>query len=627
MGTRLSMWWFVLMVLMLLPAKGPAYAQALQFEFGGANNQWAYFQYGQRGALGFFGPYNFDASSTPGVYSSFNGWVGNRDEDVGTLATGSNVGTSSVALTVTPTIGNDWLRLKGRYTIQVYDAGTAEGVYNPMSTGQLTTWSLAVSLPLANVSYGKRMFFNGLGLQYASTRSQEYLVLERRLVVPDMLAGLVARGFLPRSVLSWFNPQAWNRYKAHTCPEGSQDCDTIDPMPDISETDPEPEEKDNAADCSFAGVANYGGWINIGFGLMPWERILPARETQYNWAGKDLSAARGQNLVAYLTYGSADMELGVGLTRVSFHEGPELVRDVTVRVHTPTKETYITEGWAFLKWGNGRFFFNTELDWFNRTLRFQRTADGQVYDAVTATLLPEFYADGSGRSRFAPQYWESWRYMAETGIFLGAAAGRVFYAFMPGQDRRHGILIDRQPFIQENNQAAIDVFDPYSLLFSYQFGAGVNAPAHVAAASVYAAKIDYSLAANLILTGSVMHARRNAHGYGWGYIRPTVPGTDPGVLGTVDYHPRGTFTDPPPAIPNNDLGWEYVAGITWQLLQECVFDARVSYWRPGKWFSYACIDRTVPNWNVPTAANNWGVNPNRDIDGVYGFEIRLAASY
>jgi hypothetical protein len=624
-GSRLSVWWFVLMVLVLPPAVRPAYPQALQFEFGGANNQWAYLQYGQRGSLGFFGPYNLDASTTPGVYSNLNGWVGNRPTDVGILVSGSDAGVSSVALSVVPQLGNDWLRLSGRYTINVYDAGTAEGVFNAMSTGQLTTWAASATFPVATITYGKRVFSNGLGLQFASSRSQEYLVMERQVMVPDLLTRLVARGVLPRGMLSWFNPGAWGRYRETTCPEGSQDCDTVDPIPDTGEPKAADEWQmgDNKMEGSFAGVKSCDGWLTIGLGLMPWKRITDGGAA---WARNDLNYVHSQNLIAYLRYTTSDLEMSVGMTRTTFHEGPELIQDLNIRLHTPTKETYVTEGWASLKWSNGRFFFNTELDWFNRILRFQRTGDGQTYDPITAGLLPEFYTDGSGRSRFAPQYWESWRYVAEGGIFLGASSGRVFYAFMPGQDRRHGILIDRQPFIQEDPQTGTDVFDPYSILFSYLFGGGVRAPAHISAASVYAAKIDYCLAANLIVSGSVMHARRNADGYGWGYIRPSIT-TDAGVWGTVDYNVRGAFAASPPTIPDNDLGWEYVGSITWQLMETSFFEARVAYWKPGKWFSYACIDRSVPNWDAPSAANNWGVNPNRDIDGIYGFEIRLGATY
>lgn len=631
MSSRFSVWWFVFIVLLFPPALEKAYSQALQFEFGGADNQWAYFQYGQRGALGFFGPYNIDASTpTPGTYSNLNGWVGNRPLDVAVLVSGSDAGVSSLALSTTPLIGNDWLKLTGRYNIQVYNAATAEGVFNTMSTGQLSTWAISASFPFAKATYGKRMFFNGLGLQFASSRSQEYLTMERQVMVPDLLARLVAKGVLPKGMLSWFNPQAWHRFGEAPSTEEAATGDAASAStacPADAAASGDAAEDEDAMKGSFAGAKSCDGWLSIGFGLLPWQRITNDGAA---WARNDLNYVYSQNLVAYLKYSSNDLEASVGLTRATFHEGPELIQDVDQRVLTPTKERYITEGWAVLKWSNGRFFFNTELDWFNRILRFQRTATGFTFNP-TGPAFPEFYDDGSGRSRFAPQYWESWRYMAEAGVLLGPSSGRIFYAFMPGPDRRHGILIDRQPFIQENAQCATDAFDPYSIIFSYLFGGGVDAPAHISAASVYAAKIDHALAANLILSGSVMHAVRNSHGYGWGYIRPSVQASmgvlADGAYGTVNYAPRGTFGSPSPAIPDNDLGWEYVGGITWQLLDTSFFGARVSYWKPGKWFSYACIDRSVPAWNTPTAANNWGCNPNRDIDGIYGFEIRLGATY
>jgi hypothetical protein len=77
----------------------------------------------------------------------------------------------------------------------------------------------------------------------------------------------------------------------------------------------------------------------------------------------------------------------------------------------------------------------------------------------------------------------------------------------------------------------------------------------------------------------------------------------------------------------NDLGWEFTAGITWKLLEEFLVGVRMAYWRPGRWFNYACIDRAVPNWNNPGPANNWGINPNRDIDSLLGLEVRLSGSF
>jgi hypothetical protein len=213
---------------------------------------------------------------------------------------------------------------------------------------------------------------------------------------------------------------------------------------------------------------------------------------------------------------------------------------------------------------------------------------------------------------------------------FGPLGVRGFFGFMPGPDRRHGVLIDRQPYIQDNLHAAIGVFDPYSILLSPLFGAGVDAPAHVSAATVYAAKIDYALAANLTIEASLFKALRNSDGYGWGYIRPTP--TTKGTYGTVLYETAGDFVNPSPSIPDRDLGWEVTAGVTWKLIEGFSLGGTVACWRPGRWFSYACVDKSVVGWNAEkpgerTAANNWGVNPNRTIDPIVGLEIRFAASY
>ena len=402
------------------------------------------------------------------------------------------------------------------------------------------------------------------------------------------------------------------------------------------------------------------GCLRIGFGFFPWEtpdfgvEILhyvslpnpfPAPPTILNFASPfnatswnpfDFGVNRVQNWMALIAYSSTDLEFGVGCLRSSYHQGPEAIRpspplnsDPRIQpissLNTPTIERYVTEGWAYLKYNNGRVFFNTELDWFNRVYRFQASQLGTFFGIPDNT-------DGSG-SLFAPQYRESWRYIAESGFWYGPFSAKAFYCFMPGPDRRHGIYIDRQPFIQELPQQAFGLFDPYSILLAYRFGSGVNAPAHISDASVYALKLDYAVASNLILEGSFLRAIRNTHGYAVGYIRPFTP-TPPVPppftgFGTVVYgEPRGsTITNPAPSIPERDLGWEVMGGFVWELMDGWAVSARASYWRPGRWFNYACIDKSVPNWDIPSAVNNWGVRPDRVIDPVFALEIQVGASY
>lgn len=618
---------------------------AWDFTLGGASNTWAYASYGQLGKRGFFGLFDIDASPN-GDFAPLNGWVGNRGPDVGSLVSGTNGAYTAVSVETNPRIVGDWVQASGKYLINVYDSGTTQGAYVPMSPGQLAMWSVSVSTPVVTLIYGKRSFANGYGLQFAATRTKEYLIMEDSLSVPDVLTRLVFSGWLPRRVISWFNPEFWPRFKRQKGVPEPEDLYFKDETTGKSkfkdadekgeggffQADPKkvPPKKNWPTDEDAYAWGQIGpARLRLGLGFYPWEQIIipvsPAVPLGA-WNTKDLNFVKGQNVLVYLDYASTDMVIGVGGLYVAFHQGPELQQTEVRRFNTPTKETYLTEGWVFLNYSNGRFFFKTELDWFKRTIRFQRSLTGffQDPDAIAPPVLPGSFTDGSGRSRFAPQYRESWRYMAEAGVHCGPLGLSLLYAFMPGPDRRHGILIDRQPFIQENEQAALGVFDQYSILMAYLYGSGVNAPAHISDASVFGIRLEYALAANLMLQASALKALRNSQGYGWGYIRPNPAA---GAFGTVDYDVRGSFAAPSPAIPDNDLGWEFMVGVNWKLLSGWAVETRVAYWQPGRWFNFACIDRSVPNWTVPDASNNWGASPERKIDPVLGFELRLGATY
>jgi len=498
-------------------------------------------------------------------------------------------------------------------------------------------------------------------------------MLERMFAVPDVLGCLVCSGILPKKAMSWFNPHLWPRYQRDRATEkvrvlGGKVGETAVGAGEVTivgqQKTYDPEYLLYGGDKA-TGKSNFELWkekqlededfrellegspdeqkrkkcwpndtdpyawghigpacLRIGFGFFPWETfavptpIAPPYITF--WNPQDLGINQTQNFIALAAYSSTDLEFGVGCLRSVYHQGPELQQGVALRVATPTFERYVTEGWSYLKYNNGRFFFSTELDWFNRVYRFQRSLNGTFFG------IPD-NVDGSG-SLFASKYWESWRYMAEGGFWCGPFAARGFYCFMPGPDRRHGIYIDRQPFIQENPQQAFGLFDPYSILLAYRFGSGVNAPAHISDASVYAVKLDYALAANLIVEGSFLRAIRNSHGYAIGYVRPNIAA---GAFGNIVYAepPGSTFINPAPSVPDRDLGWEAMAGFTWQLMDQWVVSGRFSYWQPGKWFNYACIDKSVPNWDIPSAANNWGVRPDRVIDPVFALEIQMSASY
>jgi hypothetical protein len=359
---------------------------------------------------------------------------------------------------------------------------------------------------------------------------------------------------------------------------------------------------------TFVVQSSYGPFT-LGMGFCPWR----VGSNAY-WNKTDHNAARVATLLGYLQYTGQDLEAGLGGFYLSANEGPEGQTSAQARREAVPANRARTDGWIYAKYFDGRFFFNSEADWYYQTVRYQSSQDGSFYG--TSAVV-----EGGGGSRFAPDYRESWRFMIETGAVVGPGRVSFLYARMPGPDRRHGILIDRQPFVKTEDTTAFGVFIPYCLLMGQVFRAGVNSYRDLTDANVFGLRLDYLAASNLGVFGSVLHARRLSHGYGWGFVRP-----DPTKVGTVSYRNRGSFTDPIPSIPDNDMGWEVGLGGQWRLLENWRVFVQTGYWIPGKWFSYACIDRSVPDWDKPAAWNHYGVRPDRTIDPVFGMRLHVEVS-
>ena len=362
-------------------------------------------------------------------------------------------------------------------------------------------------------------------------------------------------------------------------------------------------------------LESYWGPFTIGAGFYPWR--LGGKDY---WNIEDQNAARSTHVLGYLRYAAGTIDIGMGGFYFAFHEGPESQQTVSARKSYSPRNTSATEGWLYLKFNNGRLFFNTEADWYYRTIKYQNAEDGSFPgpDYDMDPLLNDL-----------PPYIESWRYMAEFGAYSGPAKASFLLAHMPGPDRRHGILIDKQPYIQDPERSAYAVFYPYSILMGKYYMAGVNSYRDMSASDVAAVRLDYMVASNLDVMASVMKAYRSSYGYGWGYVKPdTTYDTSLSTytrFGYVAFNQPGGYDYPAPAIPDKDLGWEFNAGIVWKLLENWRLYARGAYWQPGKWFNYACVDKSVPNWDNPSSTNNFGTNPNRVIAPIFGFELYLDA--
>jgi hypothetical protein len=588
-------------------------AHAWEMNISGTMN-WKYEYYAQQGNRGFFGPY--DISNQPGpiaVEAQSNAWLG--IETLGSLfhgkhpgiVTGSDASRSVIFAEFYPEFKvNRAVSIHGMYRIGGHGAGNDDildevfehigpgynteyvnslvpGRKNAFAFGGWTMLWADLLTPWGDISYGKKPFSIGCGLAYNSEDATEESLL---LVAP-------------------FGPF---RFGAGFYPMTLGQTDFFDIMR---------RQQDVYAALIFELPDYYGDnafWDQSGHPI---------------------------KVMAFSDYSSGALNVGVGSRYTRVHLGGE-GRPRDQGPFWPTIDQTDWEGWLYSRYTNGRIFLNSELDFFNRVRTMQRTLNGTIGGAVDP-------ADGGG-SAFAPKYVESWRFMVETGLLIGPAKITFLYSWLPGPDRRHGVLIDRQPttypyepsqfpgFSDVLNQEAsrilnqhtgnAGVFRPYSLLLSNDYGAGVNCidlngNGCMTDASVLAMRVDYAIAANLNLSSSFLYAERVSHGWQWGCIRPAHK--------RAAFIPRQSFVNefgrPIPTVPDTSLGWEAGLGLDWQILDGWNVSGNAAYWQPGRWFNYACVDRSVENWIIPSPTNNWGVNPDRVIEPIFGLKVFTTVTF
>jgi hypothetical protein len=570
----------------------PASAWEFELEAGFSWNYYAGFQMGNEG---FFGPWNVDAAGTANQNQNFwtgaNKWPG--------VYPGKNVSVQTQYAELAPVfIVNEAISLSGTYYIgsweieegefgrgalvaSEYRNSSATGTGFSFSPGYWNDFSLEAETPWGVLSMGKRAFAFGLGA----------LASGEDVTTTDSIQLTVPYGPLSIGIL-WFP---------------SRFADESIPLDTLS-----------------------GG--------------LPTADTGVFIQTENGATLRDPQISLFAKYSACNVEMGYLLDTFRWSLGPESVivddnggttgraaargrfipRDLDSQMHI-----------LYAKYFSGRVFFNAEVDFWNSLVRNKRNLD----NTDEAGGSPNVGGIAGAGSAFQAQHTEAQRYTVEAGSVLGPAKVTLLWSWASGFDRRHGVLIDKQGaglwlgprntgdnlLTLHPNFANTILYNPYNYLMVFNYGGGNNAfnrngDGFLVDANLYAARFDYSLAANMNAWASFLYADRVSHGYGWGYITPNM-------AVDVDYARQGDFNNPAPAIPDSNLGWEINAGLDWMLLEGLIFAGRVSYWQPGKWFSYACTSRANPGWNAPTAANNFGVVPGREIDAVMGMEIALGAEF
>ena len=485
-------------------------ASAWEFTMDGAYT-WEYDYRSQGGQSGFFGPYDQDAGSGiagagAGFFAPINGWLGEHAGTNGGFVSGSDAAWNVFYMSTNMEVKiNPAVRVRGNYYIGEWaptattdlapniDIGAGNlvasqalnnrwsGIQRSFSPGYWNTLWMTAELPWGIVTVGKRKSTFGLGMYNngEESRSSESLAL----TVP-------------------YGPF---RFQISIYP------------------------------ARRATVANNYEFVTTLAGTPP------VNTTGYFNQDFDKNNSRWwDTTIAQFTYRNGPFETGAYINPLRWTNGGEgIINSSATRQTSKFNERTEAYGVAYMKYNNGRFFFNTELDWDLQTNRNRVKAAGG--GSAAASVTPNVFGQPLVRT---DTYIENWRAVAEGGVLCGPAKLALITAWAAGPDRRAGVQIDRTGLINSAGRSFNSVFDnlrqptsfsntglfrPYSLLMVYDYGLGTHingdtGNGYVEDAMVYGGRLDYAVAANLNTYLSFFWADRVAQsGYGWGFIKPVIP--------------------------------------------------------------------------------------------------------
>jgi hypothetical protein len=588
-----------------------SHAGAWEFSMTGVFT-WEYYQFSQLGDKGFFGPFNQDESFVKEKVrlAARNGWLGHEvafRTDVAfwgdRLATGSDVAANYMYTVFLPTVKvNQALSLQGAYRI---------GAWNPLSSAD-------VGYGLLNSSRYLNSQAPGIGMSFS----------------PGYWETWYAKAQLPWGILN------------------------IGKQPNTIGLGVIVDSLENTSEAAVLSIP-YGPFIIVGQ-YYPWGPGRPVADAPSNYPLEtDRSGAAQPHFAALLMYSRRNVSSETYIEYTNGHKGPESFLLQPKSTSFPRYPVFATDdslvfGFTNFKYFDGRFFFNTEVGFYQEFFRQNGLALNPA-NIKQSSPLPQ------------TRYWELWAGMIECGAVAGPAKISFLWAYYPGPDRRGGKLIDRQPTIVPilSPNGGVNLYYPYSLLLGYNYGSGNDSISRscnhgfISDASTYGVRLDYAVAANLNAYATFLYANRVSQGYGWGWIRPdpaedasqpalqygnsgadrvdkplavggqATNGAATGNLVDLSFN-SGALNDPMAAAPNileRDLGYEIGGGFDWKLIEGYTLMARAAYWKPGGWFNYACVDRRQPNWDIPVANNRWGINPDREIDSIFGMRVAIQANF
>ena len=564
---------------------------------------WNYEYRSQLGSAGFFGPYDADLSAAANL-QSVNGWLGSHPNNLqnqgfaNILVSGADGSWNTMWMDTNVEVRiNRALRIRGLYHIGEWAGSGATQSAPPITVGTQTT--------------SQALEAEGLLVQSQYQNS----------VYPGV----------KRS----FSPGYWNTLWVNAeLPWGGF---TIGKRPSIWGTGFFWNGEDSRSTEQCTLYADYGP-LRISLAFYP---SRTGSETYITDAFDKSGVRVFDMMLPNIIYRNGPLDAGIRFQWVKRHRGGDRSNTTTNGAKSATnlfRDRNDIYGGIYAKYFNGRFFYNTELDWQTRLDRLGR-----------------FTATGASNATSSDYYQQHWRFMTELGAICGPAKIAFLYSWSAGNDRRGALAnsgtgaivnIDQGTILEPTNNTTgglvnsttfsnTGVYKPYSYLMVYCYGLGTHINAdtgngYVEDASCYASRLDYAVAANLNVYGSFFWADRVGNAYGWGFLKPATIGAQANPNATL--FPASNviangYTAGAPTIPDNNLGWEVDGGFDWKLLEGLTLNATFGYWQPGKWFNFACVSKGVPNWAVQTPGNSFGINPARSIDSIFGMEMEIAVSF
>jgi hypothetical protein len=392
----------------------------------------------------------------------------------------------------------------------------------------------------------------------------------------------------------------------------------------------------NRPSTSFDVNANYGPFI---IGFAPY-----FARSQYSWnMNGSTSRNEGANsyqrqeqrrnyflaLEGYIVFKSGNLDWGImSDSYVQQHANRVNPRLAALTATTrPDQDDVRYRVDSYVKYFNGRLFFDAEGAWFGRW----RGGRGSADPATNPATHVQRFQDAN-----------AFLYALETGVVAGPSKLTLNYVRATGQDP--SIRYDMGDAGVAEQGASACFMQDWGLLMYYMYGTGTGWDAsgngqptdfqHVGG------RFDYAVASNLNVFGIYSYAWRDQPtGYtlGGDYAGSARLFTNDDVAQAKGVPGFGAYFGQT-AVPDSarQIGWEVDTGFEWQLLENLVWRAKFAYWKPGSWWAFAYPDtaaiyRTnggaaiVPATvaNRPAALTNLG----RDIDPFFAVETKLLITF